>query len=283
MANTKELRRRIKSVKNTSQITKAMQMVSATKMRKAQTQALGGRPYSMTLSEIIGLCKAKAQSGGHELTKSNSSRNTGVAIFTSDKGLAGALNANIFRKILTEPILQGEGIKVFTVGKKGREFIVRIGKQLEADFPNPEKAEFRQAKLLRKILIEAFLSENVGEVYLLYPSFKSTLRQEPVLIKILPIDIYSTGDEENQNEFLYEPTPDKVLDFALIHHIETQIFQALLETKASEHSARMVAMQNATDNAKALVEDLQLTYNQVRQSAITTQILEIASAASALE
>lgn len=303
MANTRELRRRIKSVKNTAQITKAMQMVSATKMRRAQNQALGGRPYTSTLSSIINLVGSKAKVAAHKLLQPNASEKVGVLLFTSDKGLAGALNTNIFRRLATDPKLQGENVQFYTVGRKGREFIARTGKKLEADFENPEKASFKQARTLRKILMDAFLSGNLGEVYILYPDFKSALRQEPRLIRILPISFESPEDNNSQldnsitrnsfkreneqrvasNEFLYEPTPDAVLDFALVHHVETQIYQALLETKASEHSARMIAMQNATDNAKALVEDLQLTYNQVRQTAITTEILEISSASAALE
>lgn len=309
MANTRELRRRIKSVKNTAQITKAMQMVSATKMRRAQNQALGGRPYSSTLSSIINLIEGKSKVAAHDLLKSNGSEKVGVLVLTSDKGLAGALNTNIFRRLTTDPTLQGENVQFYTVGRKGREFIVRIGKKLEADFENPEKVNFRQAKKLRKILMDAFLAGDLGEVYILYPDFKSALRQEPRLIRILPISFEAPDDNNtivianevkqssskmeiatsttsprnDEGDFIFEPTPDAVLDFALVHHVETQIYQALLETKASEHSARMIAMQSATDNAKALVEDLQLTYNQVRQTAITTEILEISSASAALE
>lgn len=283
MANSKELRRRIKSVKNTAQITKAMQMVSATKMRRAQNQALGGRPYSTSLNEIISSIEGRAKLVAHPLLHANTSTKRGVLALSSDKGLAGALNTNIIRRILLDEILQDKETIFYTIGKKAREYLVRTGRILEADFENLERASFKQAKMICKMFLEAFLAGNLGEVYILYPHFVSPLKQEPTLIKLLPISPVILSDSEGSHDFLFEPDIDSVLDFALEHFLETQIYQAMLETKASEHSARMIAMQNATDNAKALVGDLELSYNQVRQSAITTQILEIASAASALE
>lgn len=287
MANTRELRRRIKSVKNTSQITKAMQMVSATKMRRAQNQALNGRPYSATLSNVLSQLAGKTHLEMHRLLTNNDSPKIGVLLLSSDKGLAGALNTNLFRKIQSDDLFKTLNIVFYTVGKKGRDFIVRTGKTLEADFDNPEKVTFRDAIKLRKLLVDSFLDNSVGEVYLLYPEFVSTLKQDAKLVKLLPIDVSTIEKQDDKQataaEFLFEPTPDDVLEFALIHEIEVLIYQALLETKASEHSARMIAMQNATDNASDLVEDLKLNYNQVRQGAITTELLEITSAAAALE
>ncbi len=279
MANSKELRRRIKSVKNTAQITKAMQMVSATKMRRAQNQALGGRPYTATLTAIINSIE------GHPLLQVSVSSKKGVLMLSSDKGLAGALNTNIIRKVLLDEMLQDKETVFYTVGKKAREFLTRTGRILEADFENSERVSLKQVKAITRMFLEAFLVGNLGEVYILYSHFISPLKQEPTLIKLLPIEIATSplAPRNNTRDSLFEPDLDTVLDFALEHFLETQIYQALLETKASEHSARMIAMQNATDNAKALVGDLELSYNQVRQSAITTQILEIASAASALE
>ncbi len=292
MANTRELRRRIKSVKNTAQITKAMQMVSATKMRRAQNQALSGRPYTSTLANVLNTVSGRVDPANHPLLLSHSSTKSGVLLVSTDKGLAGALNTNLFRLIQSPTLLNGkkqEDISFYTVGKKGRDFIVRTGRNLTADFENPEKINFSEAKRIRKVLLDAFFKQEVGEVYLLYPDFISTLRQEPKLVKILPIDVGTMlGEKEkvssfNSAEMVFEPSPGMVLDYALTHHIDTQIYQALVETRASEHSARMIAMQNATNNALDLVEDLQLTYNQVRQSAITTELLEITSASAALE
>lgn len=296
MPSTKELRRRIKSVKNTSQITKAMQMVSATKMRRAQGQALSGRPYSSTLLGALSLASRKIDPNSHVLLQPNGSTQVGVIMLSTDKGLCGALNANLIRVVSSEFVVRGQGKEIvfYTIGKKGRDFLVRTGKNLIADLENKEHVDFRQAAVLRKMAIDVFLAGEVGEVYLLYPHFISTLRQEPRLRKILPIDsslLSEVGETESvktsaesfQSEFLFEPGADVVLDYALTHLVEVMIYQALLETKASEHSARMIAMQNATDNAKELVEDLTLTYNQMRQSAVTTELLEITSAGAALE
>lgn len=287
MANTRELRRRIRSVKNTSQITKAMQMVSATKMRRAQNQAVNGRPYSLTVLNVISSLTEAVDPELHPLLKPNSSQKVAVVVLTSDKGLCGSLNTNILRTLQSSDLFKGE-VAYYTIGKKGRDFLVRTGKNLVGDFEHPEKVQFRQAVSIGRVLIESFLNKEVGKVYLLYPEFVSTLRQEAKVVQLLPlVDI--NGAQKISPEkpldvanLLYEPSVDAVLDFALIHHIETHIYQALLETKASEHSARMIAMQNATDNALELVEDLNLTYNQVRQSAITTELLEITSAAAAL-
>ncbi len=290
MPSTRDLRRRIKSVKNTSQITKAMQMVSATKMRRAQTQALAGRPYSQVINYALSQVSERINPEIHRLLASNGSEKVAVLIFSTDKGLCGALNTNLIRALSEELKVKGEGknIVFYTVGKKGRDFVVRTGKDLKADFESFEHIDFNQARRLRNFLISAFDKGEIGEVYLVYPDFISTLKQEPKIVKLLPIDaslLTDTDKEANgkSGDFLFEPNADKVLDFALTHLIDTQIYQALLETKASEHSARMIAMQNATDNAKDLVSDLTLTYNQVRQGAITNELLEITSAGAALE
>src|SRR3989338_7475669 len=273
MANTRDLKRRIKSVKNTSQITKAMEMVAATKMKRAQNQALSSRPYSENLSEALARLLPKINIEFHPLLSGNKSDKTGVILLSTDKGLVGALNTNLIRSVSTI------SASFYTVGKKGRVFIARTGKDLKADFENTDTISFRQAKQLAKIITEAYLTGEIGEVYLVYPQFVSTLKQEAKKKKILPIELTEMPEAK---EFLFEPNADELLDFILIHQVEEQIYQALLETKASEHSARMVAMKNATDNAKDLVEDLQLNYNQTRQDAITREILEIASASAAM-
>lgn len=291
MPSTRDLRRRIKSVKNTSQITKAMQMVSATKMRRAQGQALSSRPYTSTFLEVLSSLAGKIDSEKHSLLSSNRSNKVGILVLSTDKGLCGALNTNIFRYLQSNDLFNNKEIVFYTIGKKGRDFLVRTGKDLQADFESQEHISFNTAIKIRNFLTYAFTKAEVGEVYLLYPRFMSTLRQEPRLVKILPIDKsyldeVLKGQEDKKSvggEVLFEPNIDQVLDFALTHFVDTQIYQALLETRASEHSARMIAMQNATDNAKELVGDLQLTYNQMRQDAITKELLEITSAAAALE
>lgn len=281
MANTRELRRRIKSIKNTSQITKAMQMVAATKMRRAQNQALGGRPYSENLLLSLYRLLPKINPEAHPLLTGNDSKIAGVILLTTDKGLVGALNTNLFRTILGLH-LSGVSVNFYTVGKKGRAFVVRSGKDLKADFENTDAITFRQAKQLSRLIMDTFKTGEIGQVFLVYPTFISTLRQEPKKEKLLPIDLSELGKTDTK-EFLIEPNADELLDDLLTHYVEMRIYQALLETKASEHSARMVAMRNATDNALELVSDLTLTYNQTRQANITTELLEITTAQVAMQ
>ena len=283
MANTRELRRRIKSVKNTAQITKAMQMVAVTKMRRAQNQATSGRPYSENLKVSLGRLLPRIDMSAHPLLVGNDSKNSAVILLSTDKGLVGALNTNLIRTVVSQNL--GGSVFFYTVGRKGRSFVVRTNKDLKADFENLDTVTFRQAKQLSKLLIDSFKLEEIGEVYLIYPQFISTLRQEPRKLKLLPIELAHLGGENGaeSSEFLFEPDPDALLDYLLVHHVQEQIYQALLETKASEHSARMVAMKNATDNALELVEDLRLTYNQTRQANITTELLEITTAQVAMQ
>ena len=280
MANTRELRRRIKSIKSTAQITKAMQMVAATKMRRAQNQATNGRPYVENLMASLSRLLPKIDMEAHPLLIGNESKTTGIILLSSDKGLVGALNTNLIRVLASNT---GGSNVYYTVGRKGRSFVARSGKDLKADFENLDVITFRQAKQLSKLVIDAFKTGEIGQAILVYPHFLSTLRQEARKVKLLPIDISSLANEQTNNEFLFEPNPDALLDYLLVHHIEEQIYQALLETKASEHSARMIAMQNATDNALELVDDLKLTYNQTRQDAITKELLEITTAQAAME
>ncbi len=291
MANTRELRRRIKSIKNTAQITKAMQMVAATKMRKAQVQALNGRAYVENLAQALERLLPKVDIESHALLSGNESHKSGIVLLSTDKGLVGALNTNLMRSVLAS---QTQASVFYTVGKKGRNFAVKTGKDLIADFENADLVSLRQAVQLTKMITEAFLAKELGEVYLIYPHFVSTLKQEPRKVKLLPIDYsgldnLSTSKRDNNqssnraNEFLFEPNVDSLLDFILIHHIQNTIYYALLETKASEHSARMIAMQNATDNAKEIVDDLTLNYNQTRQQSITNELLEITTAQAAMQ
>ncbi|MBI2601215.1 ATP synthase F1 subunit gamma [Candidatus Daviesbacteria bacterium] len=279
MASTRELRRRIRSVKNTSQITKAMQMVAATKMRRAQNQAVNGRPYSGNLIESLSRLLPRINPEDHLLLSGDGSQTAGVVVLSTDKGLVGALNTNIVRSLMSANF--PTKTLFYTIGKKGRSFVARTGKDLKADFENTDAITFRQAKQLAKLLIDSFMAGEIGEAYVIYPHFVSTLRQEATKVKVLPIEAAEL--KISNGEFLIEPNPDELLDELLTHFVEIKIYQALLETKASEHSARMIAMKNATDNAKELIEDLQLTYNQTRQDAITKEILEIATAAVAME
>jgi F-type H+-transporting ATPase subunit gamma len=300
MPNTRELRRRIRSVKNTAQITKAMQMVAATKMRKAQNQAMAGRPYNLTLNEAMTLLLPKLKDNNHPLLKEQTKGNSAVLLLSTDKALCGSLNTNLFRATLN--FMKDQKNTVFyTLGKKGRQFCVRSGFDLAADFENSDLVTFRTASQIAKLVTKSFLSGEIKELYIVYPDFVSALRQEPKIVRILPVDFQNlvqtlapeltnksrqssvVSHQQDNSEFLFEPSIDELLDFILNHFVQVKIFQAMMETKASEHSARMIAMQNATDNAKELVSDLTLAYNQTRQAAITSELLEITSAQAALE
>lgn len=309
MPNTKELRRRIRSVKNMSQITKAMQMVAATKMRKAQTQAISGRPYTTTLNRaVLALLPKLGNKLTHSLLQKNNSDTPSALVISTDKGLCGSLNTNLF-KAVTKFISDNKNSQFYTIGKKGRSFIAKMGQDLIADFENSDLVTFRTASQIGKLVTKAYINNEIGSFSVIYPNFVSALRQEPVIMPLLPINLESLREfydmalddaslrgaerrgnldsnkarDDNAQEFLFEPNLSELLDFIITHYVQVKIYQALLETKASEHSARMLAMQNATDNAKELATDLTLSYNQTRQAGITNELLEITSALAALE
>ena len=288
-ANTRDIRRRIKSVKNTSQITKAMQMVAASKMRKAQMRALSGRPYADELAKILG---ALSQAGGGEelhplLQERKEVKRELVLVISTDKGLCGALNTNLLRELN-----QFDAAKTtfVAVGRKGAQYLGRLKRDLVAEFELKETFTFLECKQASKFCIEKFLSGDVDKVTVAFTDFKSTLRQEPTLKVILPVqnfdlaDLHGTKTEvaANATEYLFEPSASGVLEHLVPHYVHFAVYQMVLESRASEHSARMVAMKNATDNAKQLIKDLTLEYNKIRQAGITTELLEITTAQMAL-
>lgn len=282
MAQIREIKKRIKSVQSTEKVTHAMELVAAAKMRKAQILALAGRPYATSLHEILSSVQnASAKENIHPLLRTNQSQNQLIIIVTSDRGLAGGLNLNIFREILrSEP----RGAKYITIGKKARDFAVKTGGDLLASWESEEIPYLDLARTLTKMTTEAFLSGEYSKISMIYPHFESTVKQNPRWVQVLPIAQKEELEEKPQTtEFLFEPTADKILNSILTHHILTQIYQVLVESKASEHSARMVAMKNATDAAGDLVDDLTLTYNQARQEAITNELLDIVTAQKAFE
>lgn len=289
MPSTRELRRRIRSVKNTAQITKAMQMVAATKMRKAQLRAMAGRPYLQALQISLSRLLEGIDLSKYPLLVPSASTKTGILLLSTDKSLCGALNTNLWR--FTQQFIQEKSEPIFySMGRKGREYIVKTGKNLTSDFENKDLVTFSESVNLAAILSRSFLAGELKEAYVIYPHFVSALTQEPKALKLLPIDqgIIEANKAEvlsgqPNGEYLIEPDKESLLGYVLKHFVETSVYQTILETKASEHSARMMSMQNATDNAKELASDLQLTYNQTRQAAITNELLEITSAAAALE
>ena len=287
MANLRDIRRRIKSVKNTAQITKAMQMVAASKMRKAQQAAIAGRDYAQLLNRVIVSLRDAVESDCHPLLQHREGKKELVILMTTDKGLCGALNTNVLREAAA---FDPERTQFVSIGRKGTQFLARLRRKMIADFPLQERPTFPQCKQISKFCIEKFLDGTVDKVTVLYPRFINTLTQTPTAYPILPITSLDEVGIKTDYEALppieggleFEPSPDAVLDAILPAYIHYLIYQTQLATRASEQSARMVAMKNATDNAKNLVKDLTLEYNKARQAGITNEILEIATAQLAL-
>ncbi len=291
MASTRDIRHRIRSVKSTAQITKAMQMVAASKMRKAQAAAMAGRPYATLMNEVLAEVTHNAGDFAHELMEKREVRKRCVILVSSDKGLCGALNSNLLR----EAARTDRQTTVFiTAGRKAAQFVARTRRQLAAEFTYKDAPLFSEARVISKFARNLFLKGDVDQVDLIYTNFISTLVQRPETMTLLPVGEIKgvsagiAGPEMTQvltrgtTEFLFEPTPEHVLGAMLPHYLNFQVYQVLLEAKASEHSARMVAMKNATDNAQQLIKDLTLEYNKMRQASITSELLEISSAAMAL-
>lgn len=293
MANLKDIKKRIKSVNNTSKVTHAMELVAAAKMRKSQEKTLASRPYTSTLHQMIVELKPETHKKLHALLKTHKEGPQLVILVTPDRGLVGGLNINLMRevnKMLTDnknlPAGQ-QGTKFITIGKKGLSYVLKTGAEILASFETEEFSEIDLARTVSKLATQEFIERNVSSVWAVYPNFVSVVKQTPKVLRILPIKfsdeskLPETQNTESIPEMLYEPTADSILELILPHHVLTDIYQIILETKASEHSARMVAMKNATDAANDLVDDLTLTYNQARQEAITTELLDIVTAQSA--
>jgi F-type H+-transporting ATPase subunit gamma len=288
MPSTRDIRRRIKSVKNTAQITKAMQMVAASKMRRAQQAALSGRPYAAMMNEVLGNVAYYAGDFTHSLMEQREVRKRCVILIASDKGMCGALNSNLTREAAK---FDKDTTIYITAGRKAAQFIARTRRQLAAEFTYKDAPLFSEARAISKFARDMFLKGEVDQVDLLFTRFISTLTQKPEVRSFLPIGeikavavgVPEPGDDERlmkgATEFLFEPGAGQVLAALLPHSLNFQLYQILLEAKASEQSSRMVAMKNATDNANQLIKDLTLEYNKLRQANITKELLEIASAA----
>jgi F-type H+-transporting ATPase subunit gamma len=289
MPSTRDIRRRIKSVKNTAQITKAMQMVASSKMRKAQLAAQAGKPYAELMNTMLVSLRDRVDSSAHPLLETREVENELVVLISTDKGLCGALNTNLFREALH---LDAGSTSFVASGRKGVQFLARLKRNMLADFALPDSPTFLQSKSMSKFVLEKFLDKEVDRVSVLYSRFESTLVQSPVKVQVLPIapeaaagdrEILEAEKAESLAEYIFEPDPAQVLDALLPYYVHFQIYQMLLNARASEHSARMVAMKNATDNAKGLVKDLTLEYNKIRQAGITSELLEITTAQMALQ
>lgn len=286
MASTREIRRRIRSVTNISQVTKAMEAVSAAKMRKAQTQVLATRPYAEQAREVLSYVAHLAGTEDHPFIQPRESiRRIGILLVTADRGLAGGFSSNILRHLaafMREKRKEDIEIEVVTVGKKGRDWLLRYDPVIRAEFSqmsdNPTTTDI--APIVR-ILIDDFNSGHFDEVYAIYTDFVNTIKQVPITHKLLPIEPASEL-EISHPEYIFEPSPSAVLNQVIYGLTEVQILQALYESIASEHSARMVAMRNATDAAGELIDSLTLTYNKARQEGITTELMDIIGGTAAM-
>src|SRR5205085_4888918 len=294
MPSLRDIRRRIRSIRNTAKITKAMELVAASRLRRAQMRVTAARPYAEAMRALMAELGGLSPSGGqalHPLLVQREVRTVGVLIVTPDRGLAGALNANIIRRgtelILEQERADGRSVQVVTVGRKGQDFLVRRGRNLLGTFTGiVDRVRYDDVIPIARVIMDSFISGSIDRAVLVYPRFVSTLTQRPDVVQLLPIERPQTPErtqsQERRLDYIFEPDPESILQQLLPRYIEVLIYQAILETAASFFSAQMVAMRNATDNANDLVQSLSLTYNKVRQANITREVTEIASAAEAM-
>ncbi len=287
MASTRDIRRRIKSVKNTRQITKAMELVAASKMKRAQQAALSGRPYANLLSDVLAALANRIDETAHPFLVEREVRTRGILLIATDRGLCGPLNANLFKLIqeIRTPA------RFYSIGRKGTQFLARTSRAMVADFQVHDRVPFAQVKVAAEFMIRDYLNGAIDTIEVVYSRFKNTMVQTPIVRPVLPLRSLKefldqlgldTGTvrvpQADEREVLFEPDAAAVLNALLPFYVDHQIHQLALSAKASEHSARMVAMKTATDNANELMGDLTLEYNKARQAGITQEILEIAAA-----
>jgi len=291
MPSTRDIRRRIKSVKNTAQITKAMQMVASSKMLRAQQAAIQGRPFAAMTRSLIAHLSDETRDYQHPYMEVREGRKQLVIVVSTDKGLCGALNSNLFREVSKFDPAKTQYV---AVGRKAAQFLARTRRKLVGEFTYHDTPTFGECQAVSKFAADLFLKGEVDQVHVLFTRFINTLSQRPDSIVLLPMasleEVTRKEKAEKKDEpekaeefdFLFEPDPETVLERLMVYLLDFAVALILLEAKASEHSARMVAMKNATDNAKQLVKELTLEYNKMRQASITKELLEISSAAMAV-
>jgi len=285
LATAREIKRRIKSIKNTAQVTRAMETIAASRMRRAQQQVLSSRPYSKKAWEVLTYLARLPQSGEavHPLLQQRQEKSIALVLITADRGLAGGLNANMIRKAVAFLKEKDLPTQIIAVGKKGRDWMVRYGPPLRASFVNlGDRPTSVDIAPIARIVIEDYTNRAYDGVYLGFTDFINTLRQEPTVTKLLPIEP-AEPTVPMAPDYIFEPDMNTVLDTVLRQFTEIQILQAVYEAIASEQSARMVAMRNATEAAEDLIADLTLSYNKARQQSITRELLDITGASEAMK
>lgn len=279
----REIRRRIRSVQNTQQITRAMQMIAAVKLRKTQEKVLAGRPYAEKLREVMGRLAAEVQDVTHPFFEARPEKKIGIMLFTSDRGLCGGYNTNMIRlaaqRMVSFP--QGTEINLLTVGRKGREYFRHRGVNIFRDYVDlGDEPDFTQARELAREIERLYLKGEWGAFYLAYTRFFSPVQHMPDFLKLLPCE--KPAAPGRSSDYIFEPARDELLALLLPRYLEVQVYQMFLEAKASEHGARMTAMDAATDNAAEMIKSLTLSFNKARQAAITKELTEIVGGAEAL-
>jgi F-type H+-transporting ATPase subunit gamma len=278
-----DIRRRIRSVKNTQQITKAMKMVSAAKLRRAQEAMFAARPYARKMMEVLNSLATRANPESHPLLKDHGDHRVLMVVVTADKGLCGGFNANIIRtaaRLLTQTVDAGKAPELEILGRKGRDFFKRRQWKVRGEHVGIFQAlRFTTAQTLAQALIKSYVEKEVDEIYLVYNEFKSVVQQKVIVERLLPIRKLDFDPQEPAQDYIYEPEPARIFGDILSRHVEVQVWRALLESQAAEHGARMAAMDAASKNAGEMIDRLTLYMNKVRQAAITKEIIEVVSGA----
>lgn len=285
MANLKEIKKRIGSLKNTSQITKAMKMVSAAKLRRAQESIVAGRPYAEKMQEVLKNLSSGADTSSSPLLEVRPANKVGIILFTSDRGLCGGFNANLIKNVekLVAEKHAGKDVLYSFYGKKGLEYFRRRGITEQASYTTAVPGQgYSIALELSDKVIEAYLNGDIDEVYLVFGKFQSAMTQIPTVERLLPIKADETSDSLETPDFLFEPSAVDILDGLIPKYVASQLFKAILETSASEHGARMTAMDSASNNAKDMIGRLTIQYNRARQAAITTELMDIINGAQSV-
>jgi F-type H+-transporting ATPase subunit gamma len=284
LANIRSIRRRIRGIQSTAKITRAMEMIATSKMRRAQERGLAGRPYSEKIQQVLADLAAlpREEAALHPLLQRRPVAKIGIVHITPDRGLCGGLNTNMNRRTASFILGQSVPVTLITVGRKGRDFIRRYGRDIRADFTGlGDRPSLLDTMPISRIIIDDYTNGIIDLVYLVYARFISTMVQRPIIQQILPVEPAEIPRAQNL-DYIYEPGAAAVLGELLPRFVEMQVYHAILESIASEQSARMVAMRNATDNANELIEELTLMYNKARQESITKELLDITGGAAAL-
>ena len=287
MAGSKEIRTKIKSVENTRKITKAMEMVAASKMRKAQDRMSAARPYADKIRQIAAhLSHAQSEYKHPFLITRDHIKGVGLIVVTSDKGLCGGLNTNVLRTSISQMKIwekDGKKVQVSTVGNKGLGFMTRVGADLRSNIIGlGDQPELDSLLGSIKVMLDSYINGEIDQLYICYTKFINTMRQEPIMDQVLRLNGDKLDSPESSWDYLYEPNSQTVIDELISRYIESYIYHAVTENMASEQSARMVAMKAASDNANTVIDELKLVYNKARQAAITKEISEIVGGAAAV-